>query len=274
MRAVTRPLLSRVTGTVLLLLAGLLVAAPPASAAESGTVTLTAACPYLGAYDAGVYVTESFSGLTATPYSYSVVATRTVTVGTDTIAPDSSGWYTEPDGSHASGPAYTFSYNGTGPTPVVAPGDTYHWVLYKTYGAPPVEVLSGDATVASPTGCATTPPPPPTGATTSPGTAPAPASFGSSPRKVTVDHHGRFRYSFAATPALPGTITVVRNGQVWAQGSVTVPGSGTDLAALRLTRKARHQLAAHHRARTAVTVVVSNAYGSTSAGTTLVLRWA
>jgi hypothetical protein len=264
MRAVTRSSASRVLGSILILLfAGLVAIAPPASATSSGTFTLTAKCPYLGQYSSGVYVTESFSGLTATPYSYKVVATRPADVGTDTLDPDTSGWYTEPDGSHAAGPFYDFAYNGIGPTPVVAPGDSWHWQLIKTYGVQTVE-LEGDTVVQSPSGCAA--PPPPTG------TPPAAASFSSSPHKVKVSHHGKFHYSFRGTAGLHGTITIARSGKTWALGSFTVPSTGTETIGLKVTKKARHYLATHHKAKTAVTVVLSNSYGSRSAGTTLVLR--
>ena len=114
MPAVTRPLPALVLGPILLLLmAGLVAIAPPASAAAAGTITLRAKCPYLGAYDSGYYITESFSGLTATPYSYKVVATRDIDASnTFTMDPDTSGWYTEPDGSHTAGPFYDYAYNG------------------------------------------------------------------------------------------------------------------------------------------------------------------
>jgi hypothetical protein len=195
------------------------------------------------------------------------VATRDVDASnTFTMDPDTSGWYTEPDGSHTAGPFYDYAYNGGPVTVVVEPGDTYHWQLLKTYGTQTVE-LSGDAVVQSATGC-TTPPPPPTGIP------PAAASFGSSPHKVKVNHHGRFHYSFGAKAGVHGTIVIAHGGKVWAQGSFVVPSTGTETIGLKVTTKARHYLAAHHKAKTAVTVVLSNSYGSRSAGTTLVLRWA
>jgi len=261
MHEISRSLLSRVIGMALLLVAGLVATAPPAAAVEGGTVTLTAACPYQGVYSSGVYITESFTGLTATPYSYKVVATRPADVGTDTLDPDTSGWYTEPDGSHAAGPFYDFAYNGIGPTPVVAPGDSWHWQLFKTYGTQTV-ALEGDTVVQAAVGCSSTPPPPQA------------ASFAASPHKAKVNHRGRFHYSFAGKAGLHGTITIKRHGVTWAHGSFTIPSTGTETASLRASRKARHYLAANGKAKTAVTVVLTNAYGSKSAGTTLVLRWA
>jgi hypothetical protein len=269
MRIVVRPLPFRVLGPILLLLLGGLVAiAPPASAEGSGTFTLRAKCPYLGNYDAGVYVTENFSGLTATPYSYKVVATRPADVGTDTLDPDTSGWYTEPDGSHAAGPFYDFAYNGIGPSPVVAPGDSWHWQLIRTYGEQ-TTVLQGDTVVQEATGCPAPPPPP-----EHTGTAPAPASFASSPHKVKVNHHGKFHYSFRGGAGLHGAIVIGRKGKTWAHGSFVVPSTGAETIGLRITKAARHYLATHHKAKTAVTVVLTNSYGSRSSGTTLVLRWA
>jgi hypothetical protein len=256
-------------GVALLLAAGLVTVASPASADASGSFTVRAKCPYLGAYDSGFYFTENFTGLSGPAYySYKVVATREIDASnTFTMDPDTSGWYAD-SGSHTAGPTYDYAYNG-GPTPVVvAPGDTYHWQLIRTYGEQ-TTVLQGDTVVQEATGCPAPPPPP-----EHTGTAPAPASFASSPHKVKVDYHGKFAYAFGGGAGVGGTIVVAVGGTTWAHGSFVVPGTGTDSAGLKLTKKARHYLAAHHKAKTAVTVVLSNAYGSTSSGTTLKLRWA
>jgi hypothetical protein len=260
-----RALFARGAAIALLLGAGLVAVAPPASAAESGTLSLRAACPNQGEYCSGVYLIEDFSGLvTVSPYpSYSVGATHQHDTYTDTIS-DSS-WYPDSDGTHAV-EQYEFATDAVGPTPQVKPGDSYHWKLVRTYGGQTV-VLEGDTVVQPPTGCAS-PPPPPTG------TPPAAASFGSSPHKVKVNHKGRFHYSFRGTTGLHGTIVVKHNGTTWAGGSFVIPSGGTETIALRVTKKARKYLAAHHRAKTAVTVVLTNSYGSRSAGTTLRLRWA
>ena len=123
----------------------------------------------------------------------------------------------------------------------------------------------------APTGCAT-PPPPPTGTTPPPPA--APASFTSSLSKVKVNHHGAFHYAFGGGAGLRGTIAITRGGKTWAQGTFVVPTTGTETIGLKVTRKARQYLAAHHRAKTIVTVVLSDSSGSRSASTSLVLRWA
>ena len=263
-----RPLLARVLGAAVLLTAGLVALAAPASAAESGTLTLRAACPFEGQYSAGVWLDENFNGLvTVSPHpGYSIAATRDHESYTDTIS-DSS-WYPDTDGTHVVH-TYEFAYDGVGPTPVVAPGDSWHWKLIKTYGEQ-TTVLQGDTVVQEATGCGPSTPPPPQQTLTPP----APASFGSSPHKVTVDHHGKFTYTFGGGAGVGGTIVVAVGGKTWAHGSFVVPATGTDSAGLKLTKKARHYLASHHKAKSSVTVVLSNAYGSTSSGTSLKLRWA
>ena len=71
---------------------------------------------------------------------------------------------------------------------------------------------------------------------------PKAAGFGPSPDKITVSKRGTFTYPFKATPALTGTIKVMKGANLWAKKNFTVPDSGKVSAKLTLTDQAFKKL--------------------------------